>query len=295
MQRRQWRPLRYGPMFTFKPEEAPMMKPTCILDGIYMIGDEFVTTIVVETEDGYLLFDCLFPGEKSWNIIKDGFEELGLDITRIRHLIITHGHHDHYGCSKLLVDATGAKTYMNMIDYEIAINGKKGHLEVNIDQDIREGDVLDIGGLEIRCFNTPGHTDGSMSFLFDVYDEGTKHTAAIFGGAGCGHIPMESIRQYIASATRFGAIAYEAGADVVLSTHQWLDGGKAKIQAVNDCPSLATPNPFVIGKENVKRFHDGLVYLAYQSMEREIGKISKERVYDPDKKYLTVNNSVDNP
>ncbi len=283
MQKRQWRPIKTGPMFDFRPEEAPKMKATCVLDGVFMIGDEFVTTIVLETNDGYVLFDCLFPGEKYWNMIKEGFEELGLDIKQIRHLIITHGHHDHYGCSDLIVAETCAKTYMNMTDYELALQGKGGGIKVKIDVPIEEGTILDIGGLKIECYNTPGHTDGSMSFLFDVCEEGQRHRAAVFGGAGCGHIPMDCIRQYIASAGRFGQLAYEENADVVLSTHQWLDGGKAKIQAVNDCPSIATPNPFVIGKESVKKFHDGLINLAYQSMEREIAKVSKNRVYDPEK------------
>jgi metallo-beta-lactamase class B len=74
----------------------------------------------------------------------------------------------------------------------------------------------------------------------------------MWGGTGL-NADRESITNYIASAKRFGEIARQAGADILLSNHTDWDGAKVKM------PVLAKrtpggPHPFVVGNESTRRY-----------------------------------------
>ena len=45
---------------------------------------------------------------------------------------------------------------------------------------IKEGDVITVGKTEIKVYKLPGHTAGSPSFTFTVFDNGRPHKALIF-------------------------------------------------------------------------------------------------------------------
>ena len=62
----------------------------------------------------------------------------------------------------------------------------------------------------------PGHTPGSMAFVFPVTDEGQRHTAALFGGAWLtpGILSDEALRTYLQSTLRFGTSTRRANVDV---------------------------------------------------------------------------------
>ena len=45
-----------------------------------------------------------------------------------------------------------------------------------------DGETLTIGDVRITPVLIPGHTPGSMGFVFDVKDGANTHTAALFGG-----------------------------------------------------------------------------------------------------------------
>ena len=95
----------------------------------------------------------------------------GLDIfdLKVGSILLTHGHFDHVGAVKELVDQFDCPVYMHKADYEMQdkkmypLAGEKLPKPVFIEQ----GDTLSLSGLEIKVFHTPGHTPGSVCFGFE--------------------------------------------------------------------------------------------------------------------------------
>ena len=74
---------------------------------------------------------------------------------RVRYILITHSHPDHYAGAKDVRERTGAR----LVAYRTA----------PLDQDlpVDEGDTLSVGGLSVQVLFTPGHTRDSVLYLFD--------------------------------------------------------------------------------------------------------------------------------
>ena len=82
---------------------------------------------------------------------------------------------------------------------------------------VTDGQVLTLGGQQLTFYITPGHTLGTVSTLVPVFDRGTRHLAAAWGGTAF-NFPhsKERFQIYIDSARRFSDIAVKAGADVLI-------------------------------------------------------------------------------
>jgi glyoxylase-like metal-dependent hydrolase (beta-lactamase superfamily II) len=98
-----------------------------------------------------------------------------LDVIERRHLkvvaiLITHTHIDHVIGLRRVHEATGAPVYIHGDDLELyraletqaAWIGWKTPDTVQIDQLVRDGDVIRWGGYQVQILHTPGHTPGSM-------------------------------------------------------------------------------------------------------------------------------------
>lgn len=64
-----------------------------------------------------------------------------------------------------------------------------GHVEMGwpltqIDTELKDGDIVSLGETSVQCLVTPGHTDGALSFLVNIEENGQTYKAALFGGAG---------------------------------------------------------------------------------------------------------------
>lgn len=243
---------------------------TQIFNQIYFIGNDYVCCYVIETTDGLIMIDALLPGEHYEQGIETGFEALGLDLSRLRAILLTHGHFDHYGCADYLRQKTNCKIYMSEIDYEHARtnydNGPGGKLEWEVDEFISDGQVFTLGDMSIQCCLTPGHTDGCMSFIFPVTDEGVAHTAALWGGTG---VPASLMGQisYLKSVLAFSRLTEERNVDVALSNHPFIDAAIARINVLRTMHD-GVPNPFVLGASNYKYYEKLFLDMCIEKMEK---------------------------
>jgi metallo-beta-lactamase class B len=55
--------------------------------------------------------------------------------------------------------------------------------------------VVELGDTRIRCLSTPGHTPGTMSFLFDVEEKGRVLRAGMHGGVGMNTLSSDYIQR----------------------------------------------------------------------------------------------------
>ena len=72
------------------------VKPAKIFDDVYYIGRRIVGVFAVTTSDGIVLIDSMDPTDADEKHIIPGMEELGLDPSDIKLIILTHGHFDHF-------------------------------------------------------------------------------------------------------------------------------------------------------------------------------------------------------
>jgi glyoxylase-like metal-dependent hydrolase (beta-lactamase superfamily II) len=122
----------------------------------YIIGDE-------KTGKGIIID----PGAEGKAIL-DKCREHKLDI---EYILLTHGHGDHIGAVADVKAETEAKVCISRKD-EYLIKGETKRLIpilrniklFDADMFIKEGDIINVGGLEIEVLETPGHTPGGLSF-----------------------------------------------------------------------------------------------------------------------------------
>src|SRR5213594_2507400 len=92
-----------------------------ILPGIYQIGMLYVNAFLV-TDDEVTLIDSGLPN-RSETLLKV-LSDAGKKPEDLKHIAITHHHVDHTGSLATLVAATGAKTYVHLLDAPI-VRGDK--------------------------------------------------------------------------------------------------------------------------------------------------------------------------
>jgi hydroxyacylglutathione hydrolase len=106
------------------------------------------------------------PGDEAARIL-EVIQRHHLKVTAI---VVTHTHIDHVIGLRRVREATGAPVYVHgddldlyrMLDVQASWLGMKTPEQVQIDQLVREGDVIRWGRYQAQIIHTPGHTPGSI-------------------------------------------------------------------------------------------------------------------------------------
>ncbi len=244
-------------------EEFDPLPTTRMFDQMWYVGDPNVCCFLLLTSEGFILIDCMFPGEHFLGMIEQGLADAGYSGHDLKAILLTHGHFDHYGDADILREKYGCKIYLSAVDYDFvkerADNEWKHpdprfkHVRYEMDGLLKDGDEFTLGDTTIKCVLTPGHTPGSMSFIIPVTDEGRPHYAALWGGAGL--IPESDKQAYLESLDHFDRVCDEYHVDVEIANHPFVDNAIQRLELIR-CIYNGVPNPFVIGEEAFKRFQD---------------------------------------
>jgi len=248
------------------------MQPAQVFDNVYWVGEypAFESNPgawAVTTSDGIIVLDALFAYSVATQIA-GGLEKMGLDPHDIRYVLVSHGHRDHFGGARYLQDQFGATVLMSEADWDL-ISARATSSEDTASlpdpaalRFIHDGDTLVLGDTAINMYLTPGHTPGTVSYTLPVFDQGTAHTAAVWGGTGFAfrvsstrEEKLAAFRQYNESAQRFRDIVIEAGADVMLGNHSYLVLATEK-NALLAARQPGDPNPYVLGVQRTRDYMD---------------------------------------
>lgn len=192
------------------------MPPFKIWGNLYFIGTEPASTHIIDTGDGLIMLDSGY--QHSLYLVLQNMHALGLDPMKLKYIVHTHGHIDHCGATRALVEMTGAKTFIGAPDGDY-VNGKLDlswakelgiHLETfEPDVLLHDGDIISLGNTDIKAIATPGHTPGAMSYLFDVRCGSRTLTAGLHGGAGTNSMTKKFLDRY--------GLSYDCRADFLAS------------------------------------------------------------------------------
>ena len=92
------------------------IKPFKMYGNLYFVGSTKVSVHIIKTDCGLVMIDTGYPD--MYEQILDSMHELNLDPKDICAIFHSHGHIDHYGCTREFKELSGAKTYISRIDNE---------------------------------------------------------------------------------------------------------------------------------------------------------------------------------
>lgn len=102
------------------------------------------------------------------------YEKLSEKGFKVGAIMLTHGHFDHIFGVKALKEKSGALVYAYK-DEEILLSDVKLNLSLSVGRGVtvtpdvwlKDGEELDLCGIEVKVIFTPGHTEGSCCFYVE--------------------------------------------------------------------------------------------------------------------------------
>ena len=252
---------------------------TCMSDGLPTLNAATDGLIHITIPVGMLQCNCSIIGDPATRealVIDPGDEVnrildlLGRHKLIVKAIVSTHAHIDHVGGLSKLHQYTGAPVLMHRddlplyqaMDMQASFLGVRPPELTEIDQLLKEGDVLRWGSFEAQVIHTPGHTPGSVS-LYLPHDAG-KVTAA---AAPTIHTVMdESGEKIVLSELLKRAVASE---DVTQSM-------------VQDEEKIATPVPQLFSGDTLFAGSIGRTDLWGGSMEQIMDSLRSKLMHLPD-------------
>jgi len=180
------------------------VKPFRMWGNLYFVGTEPASVHIIDTGEGLIMLDSGY--QQSLYLVIHNMHLLGLNPKDVKYILLTHGHIDHVGGARALKELTGAKIVLGRPDRDY-VNGKLDlsyakelNMEFNetfeADILIDDKDVIELGNAKIKAVATPGHTEGAMSYFFDVYDGERIMRAGLHGGMGINTLSDEFLNKY---------------------------------------------------------------------------------------------------
>ncbi len=239
------------------PTDPVPLGPTRVFNNLYYVGSRSLSAWAITTSRGIILIDALRNAHEAQLVIEPSMRRLGLDPAQIRYIVVTHGHGDHYGSVRYLVERYRPRVVMSEIDWaEVA----KPVLQLDAphwgrpparDIAVRDGHRLRLGETTIELPVARTHTPGTISPIFTVRDGRRRHKVLLWGGTGFNFGPsVERLESYAASADRLQALARRRKVDVLVSNHPNSDASIERMKAMRQLEPGA-PHPFVIGQSRV--------------------------------------------
>jgi metallo-beta-lactamase class B len=225
--------------------------PHRVISNIYFVGTTELASFLIATREGHLLLD---PGfEETVPLIKSAIARLGFKYEDIRVLLNTQAHFDHAAGLARIKQETGARLEAAAEDADLLEAGGRNDFlfgndrtfpRVVVDRRLKDGDVVELGGLRLVARHTPGHTKGGTTFMTVVTDGGRAYQV-VFAisttiNPGTSFVDNPKYPNIVSDWQRTYAILDSLTADVWLSQHSSVFGMQDKLSRVG-----AGENPYV--------------------------------------------------
>ena len=239
--------------------DDPPIEPSKIFDNVYAIGNTGTVAYAITTSDGIMLIDALAANQVD-SVLLPGLSKLGLNPANVKLVVVAHGHPDHFGGSAFFQDH-GAHVAMSAEDWDVIAprpgTTPKGAAPPKRDIAMVEGQQVGLGDVKVTPVLTPGHTPGSMAFIFPVKDNGKTYVAAMFGSTmlTATRPTPEQFDQYLKGIAHFRAEAVKAGVEVELQNHPLMDDFTGRLKQLQ-MRKPGGANPFIVGRANYPVFLD---------------------------------------
>jgi metallo-beta-lactamase class B len=246
------------------PSKAPARdswytEPAKVFDNLYFVGGKVHSAWILQTREGLILFDTIYP-YNSEELIIGGMKKLGLDPRDIKYMLISHAHGDHIGGAEMMQSRYGMRVVMAGIDWDLVEKYPLRYKGMAPKRDINavDGMKITLGESTVTISHTPGHTPGTLSYTFVVRDNGKPVNVAYSGGTAFNFVNntpdpgIKNFQTYIDSQKRFAAHAASTGATVLISNHSEFDIADTKNKMLAGRGN--GPHPYEQGAATVQRY-----------------------------------------
>jgi metallo-beta-lactamase class B len=237
------------------PKETWYAVPAKVADNLYFVGTKIHSSWAIVGNQGIIIIEALYDYAAKDEIL-DGLKKLGLDKNKVKYVILSHAHADHDGGAKLLQDEIpGVHLIYGAEDWE-AVDKSTNHAGGKPKHDMvgTDGMKVSVGDASVQIVTMPGHTPGTLSYLFEVRDNGKPLRVAYLGGTA---IPFNASATYydgyIASSKKMAKAAADYGATALMSNHSEFDDAFLKAHSAAN-RQTGEANPFDVGADGVARY-----------------------------------------
>jgi metallo-beta-lactamase class B len=233
--------------------------PYKVFDDLYFVGTRIHSAWALTTTDGIIVIDTLFDYAIEPEIV-DGLTALGLDPRDIKYVLISHAHGDHDQGAAVLQSRYGAKLVMGAADWEATLQRPATAAGGVPKRDVAvgpEGTKITLGGTTIDVIATPGHTRGTLSYVFRVHDGGRALTVAYAGGTAF-NFPRaaENFAIYRDSQRKMIEAARTAGATVLMTNHTEFDRAYDRARIAQLPRAAGDKHPYETDAATVQRYFE---------------------------------------
>jgi len=234
-------------------------KPYKVFDNLYFVGTKIHSSWALTTTDGIVLLDTLFDYAIEPEIV-EGLQTLGLDSRRLKYVLISHAHGDHDQGAALLQSRYGAKIVMGAADWDSTLQRPASAPGGVPKRDVvvgPEGRKITLGDTTVDVIATPGHTPGTLSYIFTAKDKGRPVVVAYAGGTAF-NFPRraENFAIYRDSQRKTATAAATAGATVVMTNHTEFDRAYDRVRIVQLPRTAGEKHPYEDDAATVQRYFE---------------------------------------
>src|SRR5215470_222424 len=227
------------------------VKPFHIIGNIYYVGATEVSSFLITTPSGHILLDSGFA--ETVPMILKNIVELGFSAKDVKVLINSHAHYDHAGGLAELKRVTGARLALSAADADAISKGGKGDSQwgdtlafepATADRVLKDGDKVELGGVEMTARLTPGHTKGCTTWTTKVTEGGKQYDVVFVGSTTAPDYKLANNAEYPGIVQDYFAtfaLLKSLPCDVFLGPHGSFFGMKKKISLL---ASGSKTNPF---------------------------------------------------
>ena len=234
-------------------------KPYKVFDDLYFVGTQIHSAWALTTAEGIIVIDTLFDYAIEPEIV-EGLTALGLDPRDIKYVLISHAHGDHDQGAALLQSRFGAKVVMGAADWDATLERPATAIGGVPKRDIAvgpEGTKITLGGTTIDVLATPGHTRGTLSYIFPVKDRDRTLMVAYAGGTAF-NFPRaaENFAVYRDSQRKTLEAARAAGATVLMTNHTEFDRAYDRARIAQLPRAAGEKHPYETDQATVQRYFE---------------------------------------
>ena len=236
---------------------APELEPVKLFDNVYAVGNSETAVYVIATSGGTLMIDSGYT-DRVESVVLTGLQKLGLDPAKVKYILLGHGHADHFGGARYFQDHYGTKVGTAAADWDLINppnppanqNPNANQARPKKDLVLAEDQPVKLGDVTVTSIAIPGHTPGSLAFIFPVKDKGKTRMAGLFGGTilTLDRITTDGLKQYTQSIAHYLETAKKMKVEVEFQNHPIFDGMPDKLAKLKTMKA-GDPNPFIVGTD----------------------------------------------
>lgn len=145
-----------------------------ITDSTWQIGTEGITSLLLKGKEGSILIDGGM--EQTAEHLLENMRRLGVAPTDLKLILHSQAHADHIGSLAELKRVTGAQVVTNAESAVLMARGGANDIHfadeilyppIKADRILHDGEQVVLGDLRLRVHFIPGHTPGSMAWIWE--------------------------------------------------------------------------------------------------------------------------------